>query len=74
MPIGILINLSTDNFTQMIPLVALQMIPAFIGKMLDRRLSGGFAPPDAWQTPQCFSWSSTDLLGGTVSCDTSGTV
>jgi hypothetical protein len=33
----------------MIPFVALQMIPVTFGEMLSRTLSGGFAPPTAWQ-------------------------
>ena len=38
----------------MIPVVALQMIPVIFGKMLSRTLSGGFAPPAAWQTTAVF--------------------
>ena len=38
----------------MIPVVALQMIPVIFGKMLSITLSGGFAPPAAWQTTAVF--------------------
>lgn len=38
----------------MIPFVALQMIPVIFVKMLSRTLSGGFAPPAAWQTTAVF--------------------
>ena len=38
----------------MIPVVALQMIPVIFGKMLSGMLSGGFAPPAAWQTTAVF--------------------
>ena len=52
---------------QTVPAVALQMIPTICGNMLAITLSGGFAPPAAWQTPQYFSWRSARLKGGTVS-------
>ncbi len=58
----------------MIPFVALQMTPVIFGKMLSKTLSGGFAPPAAWQTTAVFSWCSARLESGTVSCATSVTV
>ena len=38
----------------MIPVVALQTIPVICGEMLARTLSGGFAPPAAWQNRSVF--------------------